>query len=239
MREHARPVADASRVLRGFAALVLALIALPSMASAQVAGSIALASTDTFRGETTAGDDPALILSANLDSESGFFAGATASLAAGERDPRVTSSAQYAGYALRRGETSFELGVVHRDYHDMTDEAYRKHFFEGFVGVAHKGMKLRFYVSPDYLIDSRNSYYIEASAKLASFDDWTLQGRAGLALIPPDPGDTGTQDFQDFSLTLSRPVGKFALTFGLTGTNYPVIGTSGAVKPFVSLSRAF
>lgn len=242
MRERACRAGDRRRSFRchfAWVALFAALITAPQAAQAQLAGSIGIVSSDNFRGESTAGEDPALVLSGDLETPAGFFAGASASIAAGQRSPRITSASQYAGFALRRGETSFELGVIHRDYHDNTDTSYRRHFFEGFVGLAHRGMKLRLYVSPDYLVDSRNSYYVEATAKLAELDDWTLEGRAGLALIPPDPGETGTQDFQDFTLTLSRPMGKFNLALGLTGTNYPVIGSSGAVKPFVALSRAF
>lgn len=241
MQERARRAVDAGRISRFTVACALATIAFPALARAEPSAAITLTTSETFRGESTAGDDPALVLSANVDSDAGFFAGATASIAAGERDPRVAASSQYAGYALRDGETSFELAVVHRDYHDMTDEAYRRHYFEAFAGVARGSMKLRVYVSPDYLVDGRTTYYVEASARIARIEQWSLGVRGGLSLIPPDEGTgrSGLVDYEDWSVTLSRPVGKASLTLGVTGTNYPVIGRDGSARAFASLGFTF
>ncbi len=210
-------------------------------AAAQVAGNVSLASADMFRGETLSGNDPALSVAVNIDHSSGLFAGASITAAAGDRDPRITSATQYAGYALRKGETSLEVGVIHRDYGEMFDPAYRKHYFEGFVGVSHRSIRARIYVSPDYLQDGRTTYYGEVNVKLLQAGKWSLNAHAGLSLIPADldAEDQGMQDYEDWSVQISRPVGKFSVSLGVSGTNYPVFSENGRAKVFAVISRSF
>ena len=184
---------------------------LPAPARAQIAGNVTLSSADMFRGETLSGNDPALSLAVGIDHPSGLFAGASVTVAAGERSPRLTSSGQYAGYAVRSGEVSIEAGVVHRDYGEMFDTAYRKHYFEGFVGISRRSLRARIYVSPDYLVDGRTTYYVEINARLLKVGKWSLTAHGGLSLIPEDldAPRQGLRAYEDWSLEVSRPGGKF------------------------------
>lgn len=214
---------------------------LPHPALAQVAGSIALSSADMFRGESLSGDDPALSVAVSIDHSSGLFAGGSVTVTAGEHSPRFSSSSQYAGFAMRSGETSIEAGVIHRDYGDMFDTAYRKHYFEGFVGVSRRSLRARVYISPDYLVDGRNTYYGEVNLRILKVGKWSLNGHAGLAVIPKDldSPEHGMDTYRDWSLQVTRPVGKFSLSLSVAATNYPVFSENGRAKVVFAISRAF
>jgi uncharacterized protein (TIGR02001 family) len=226
--------------------LVTAVLSVP--AYAQVAVNVTLATSDIFRGESTSDDDGAASLEVAYDHPSGLFAGISLTVAGGEHDPHINGATQYAGYALRRGEISVELGVLHRDYDakSLVDDAYSPHYFEGFVGVIRRNLKLRLYVSPDYLRDGRTSYYGEANARLFKAGNWSINGHGGISAIPPDIGATGMQFYYDAGVQANRSVGKFALGLGIVTTSYPVFGPDNGSaffenKPrvFASLSRAF
>lgn len=226
---------------RGWSFLALVSLAVPAQAEAQVSGSIALASNEMFRGESVSGNDPALSLALSLDHESGLFAGASASVAAGSADPRLTYASQYAGYAIRSGAFSIETGVIHRSYDRVVDLDYRKDFFEFYAGVTRNSIKARLFVSPDYRRNSRASYYGEINARLVSIGNWALDGHAGVSLIPDDSqsGQGSWQTYRDWRLQVSRPVGKLFLSAGVAGTNYPVYSASGRARVFASASMAF
>ncbi len=233
----------ASRAARYPILLLIASAALvgPAPALAQLAGNVTLQSNQTFRGETISRDDPGIAVAISVDSDSGLYAGADASFAAGSGKPRFTAANQYAGYAIKRGALSLEAGVVHRNYGSMFDTAYRMRFFEFYAGASLRRIRLRVYVSPDYLIDGRTTYYIDSSAGLATISRWKIDGHAGLSLIPPDLTERRghLRSYVDWSLRASRPLGRFTFSAALTGTNYPVFSPSGKARYSASLSRAF
>lgn len=231
-----------------FASLAAAL-AFATPAHAQLAAHVSVDSNAMFRGETISDDDPAASIEASFDHESGFFAGASISFAAGQDDPRVVASTQYIGYSARRDRTSFEIGVVHRNYGsaNIADTAYRGDYFEGFVGVRRKNVNLRIYMSPNYLVDGSNTFYGDANVHIAKVGKWSFAGHGGLSVIPQDIGDPGGMRFYyDWRLSVSRPLGKFSAAAGIAGTNYPIFEVSKGTgffsnnpKVYFSISRAF
>ena len=194
-----------------------------------------------FRGESVSGDDPVLSAGISLDARHGLFAGASASVAAGKGQPRFNALVQYAGVALRRGEVSGELGLIHRSYDQVVDTGYRRDYFEGFAGVGYHAVRARIYVSPDYLVDGRASYYGEVNARIWSTGKWLLEGHSGLSLLPHDlsSGRHGLRNYQDWRLQLSRPLGAYFVSAAIAATNYPVYSPSGKASVTVSVSRAF
>lgn len=194
-----------------------------------------------FRGETISSSDPVIAASVSLDTRSGFFAGASASLALDTEVPRISSMVQYAGWARREGNMTLEFGVIHRSYARIVDTDYRRGFFEGFAGVGLGAVRTRMYVSPDYLRDGRASYYMEVNAPLLKHDKWRLEGHAGLSLIPFDKGTGrgGLRRYQDWRLTVTRPLGPLFLSLGVNGTNYPVYSETGRGRVFGSVAWAF
>jgi len=199
---------------------------------------VAVNSNAVYRGETISDDDPAITLAVGYDNPTGFYLGADASVAAGAHDPLLVASSQYAGYTFKSGKTSIEFGLVHHDYRELADVDYNAHYSEAFVGLRRGKARMRIYVSPDYLKDGGPSYYGEVEAQLLKVSQWSLQGRAGLSVIPS--GAPGAFDvYYDWSVQASRSLGKLDVGLGVTGSNYPVFGSSGSARFFASVSRAF
>jgi len=237
-------VADSARetrtaVLAGLAAM--GLLTLPSAARAQLAGSVALSSSEMFRGESISSSDPVIAAGVSYDSRSGVFAGASASLALNTEVPRISALVQYVGYAARSGELTTEVGLIHRSYARIADTDYRRGFFEGFAGVGYRGVRARLYVSPDYFVYGRASYYAELNARLLKVEAFRLEGHAGLSLIPYEPGAyrRGLRRYRDWRLQVSRPIGPLCVSLGVNGTNYPVYSDTGKARVFASISHAF
>jgi uncharacterized protein (TIGR02001 family) len=247
----------AGRATDGFPAGLLATVLsglslgdalLPTAAQAQFAGNVSLMTSEMFRGESTSGDDAAASLEISYDHASGLFAGASVTIAGGERSLHYNGSNQYVGYAWRQGETSLEFGAIHRDYAagSLFDEAYSPHYFEGFFGYARRNLRMRIYVSPDYLRDGGTTYYGEVNGRLAKMGQWSLNGHGGVSAVPADLGDTGMRFYYDWSLQANRALGGFALGLGIAATNYPVFGPDkgpgflqNSPRIFASISRAF
>lgn len=247
----------AGRAVKGFPAGVLAAVLrgfllggalLPTAAQAQFAGNVSLMTSEIFRGESTSGDDAAASLEISYDHVSGLFAGASVTIAGGESSLHYNGSNQYVGYAWRQGETSLEFGAIHRDYAagSLFDEAYSPHYFEGFVGYARRNLRMRIYVSPDYLRDGGATFYGEVNTRLVKLGQWSFNGHGGVSAIPADPGDTGMRLYYDWSLQANRALGGFALGLGIAATNYRVFGPDKGPgflqnnpRIFASISRAF
>lgn len=213
-----------------------------SAASAQVAANITVSSNQLFRGETISDDDPGITLAVSADLPHGLFAGADASFAGGSESPRLTASNQYAGVAFGLGgSASLELGAIHREYGPLYDDAYRRRYTELYAGVNLRRVHLRAYVSPDYLVDGRTTYYLELNARLATIREWNLEAHGGLSLIPHDLSDPDTSliSYEDWSLRASRKIGPFTFGMGLAATNYPVFGPTGRLRFSAQISRAF
>lgn len=232
------------------ACLMLAAVPIGATpAHAQIAANVILESNAVYRGETISADDPAITVDVNFDHPSGFFAGASYSVAAGANDPRMIANTQYGGFALRRGEVSVEVGAIRRDYGIpvLYDSDYRGHYVDGFVGASYRTMRVRFYVSPDYLVDGPATYYGDANALILSRRSWSISGHGGVYAIPPNTGQQGPVKFYyDWSLTISRPVGPFNASLTIANSNYPVFSASKGTglfsnKPRValSISKAF
>jgi uncharacterized protein (TIGR02001 family) len=217
-------------------------------AQADIAANITVATSDIFRGESTSDNDAATGLEISYDRPAGLFAGASVTFAGGQHDPHFNSATQYVGYALQRGETTFEMGVIHRDYaaRSVFDTEYSPHYFEGFVGVSRRRLLLRLYLSPNYLRDGRMSYYGEMSKMLLKSGKFSLFGLGGLTLLPPDSGQGGMRVYYDWKFQATRSLGRASVGLGIAGTNYPVFGPNNGAgfsqnKPriFASISRAF
>ena len=229
--------------------LVFCLFGFAETARAQIAANVILESNALFRGETISRDDPAVTIDVSYDHPSGFFAGASFSVAAGDHDPRMIANTQYGGFALRRGEVSLEVGAIRRDYdtHSLYDEDYHGRYVEGFVGASYRKIRARIYVSPSYLADRRNTFYGDVNALILQQGKWSLSGHAGLYAIPRQEGVEGpTRFYIDGSLTVARPIGSFNASLTVANSNYPVFSLSKGTRLFdnkprvaLSLSKAF
>ncbi|MFM9934895.1 MAG: TorF family putative porin [Novosphingobium sp.] len=220
---------------------IAALGAMAPAAHAQLAGSLAVSTNEMFRGESISSGDPVVAANISLDSRSGLFAGASASLALDADVPRISALVQYLGYAARSGEITAEVGLIHRSYARIIDIDYHRGFFEGFVGVGFRGVRARFYASPDYKIGGGASYYAEINAPLLKVEKFRLEGHAGLSLIPYENAyyRSRLRRYRDWRLQISRPIGPLFIAVGVNGTNYPVYSETGRARAYASISRAF
>lgn len=209
-------------------------------ASAQYAAGVTVATNQIFRGQSVSEDRPAASLALSFDHSSGAFAGASLSVGVGGDGPVLDANTQYVGYALRRGETSFELGAVRRAYRDLSDRDYARSYVEGFAGVTRGRTSARLFVSPNYYVrDDRLTFYGEVNTTLANVEDWSLNGHAGVSLVPGHGVGSGLRAYQDWKVDASRAVGKFFIAVGVAGTSYPVVAANGKPRLFAVVSRAF
>lgn len=244
MRGPAAPdTANALRWWKWFQPLTLVsavFVCWEAPACAQVAANVTLASNDIYRGRSLSADDPALTLAAGFDDPSGFYAGGSVSFAAGDRDARLSSSAQYAGYAWRNGRTSFEIGAIHRHHSDSLDPEYDKDFFEGYVGITRGKSNLRLYLSPDYIPGGRISAYASLNTEIASIEEWSLAGHAGLALKPDNDGfSDGYHAEVDWSLSVGRAFGDFSFSAGIADSTDSDPAPYDGPLLFAKVSRVF
>lgn len=236
--EHIRP----ARRLRLFALFVVSATSflIGDPVHAQAAANATLSSNEVYRGRSLSADDPALTIALGIDDSSGFYAGGSVSVSAGEQDLRVSSFSQYAGYAWRGDRTSFEIGVIHRHHSDSLDPEYSKDFFEAYVGATRGKTSARLYVSPDYIPGDRLSAYASLNTELVRMDDWSLAGHAGLALKPS--AGTGSHKYHsevDWSLSVGRPFGEFNVSIGVADSTDSDPAPFDGPLAFISISRAF
>lgn len=201
---------------------------------------MAVTTNEIFRGQSTSGDDPAAALAVSYDHPSGLFAGGSLSLAVDGDGPRLASSTQYAGYAIRRGKTSLEVGAVHRDYRRVYDRAYHPDYVEFFAGVTRRRTNIRLFASPDYSRRGGTNFYGEINTALVDVEKWSVNGHLGLSFLPRHGGGySSLRAHPDWKVDASRAVGPFFLAVGAAGTSYPVTAPTGQTRLFASVSRAF
>lgn len=208
-------------------------------AHAQVAGNITLSSSELFRGESLSDDSPVLRGAAAIDLPGGLFAGATLSLAQREGGLRAVAASQYAGWATRRGEVSFETGVIHRHYRLLADADYRPDYVELFAGVTKGHGRVRLSVSPDYVRSGRASYYLDGGLRLFQLVGVGFDGHAGLSLIPDAHHGQRLERYVDAGVDAGRAVGGFAITMSLAWTNYPVFAGGNGPRFAASIGKSF
>lgn len=204
---------------------------------AQVAANATLASNDIYRGRSQSADDPALTLALGLDDPGGFYAGGSVTFAAGEQDPRISSHAQYAGYAWRSGRASFDVGIIHRHRGDTLDPEYADDYFEGYVGLTRGKTSIRAYVSPDYIPGGRLSGYVSLDSQVATIADWSLTGHVGVALKPQEAADYHAE--ADWSLRAGRSIGQFNFSVGIADSTDSDPSPFDGPLVFAEISRAF
>jgi uncharacterized protein (TIGR02001 family) len=204
-----------------------------------VAGNLAIASNELFRGDSLSDESPVLRGALSIDLPAGFFAGGSLSLAQREAGVRAIASSQYAGWAVRTGQVSIEAGAIHRHYTLIVDHDYRPDYVEVFAGVSGGKARLRLSVSPDYLRSGRVSYYGDAGIRLFRLRGVAFDGHAGLSLIPDGARANRLVPYVDASVDASRPLGPFTVTATLAWTNYPVFSASNGPRFAASIGKSF
>ena len=191
---------------------LLAALLLPCAATAQVSGSVAIATEYLYRGLQSSSGEPVAQFGLAYDSPDGWYAGAfaTRALTAPTKAGR-TLSMVYAGYARQFGQDwSLDSGVA---IHMARNDAYD--YDEAYIGLGWKRIMGRMSYSPDYDGRGTRTLYTEvnASHRLAASLDAVLH--VGYLAGMPVPADGGIGRRLDASIGLASVEGDWRLQVAL------------------------
>lgn len=167
-----------------------------SVAQAQLAIDLGLASDNEFRGNSLSRGDPVASFSLDADSRAGWFAGAFVSQAHfshysyNRSGPQVVADAGFA-HAIQAG-WSWEAGVTS----SMFPNASGYDYHEFFAGLANIDWSMRLYISPDYYGRGFHSQYVEFDYTHPLGERFRLLTHVGVqhASVPLADASTTTYD---------------------------------------------
>jgi len=177
----------ASRHGRMLACAIAALLLSPG-ARAQFSATISADSDYRFRGVVLNGSRPTVRLTGNFDTESGWYAGASASRAQIAQGDRYAQLVGYGGYAIRAFEgRSWDLGATYS--HFFGDTAYD--YGELYTGLVSERWSLRLNYSPDYYGRNVQTAYLDASGHVPLDNFLRLAAHVGLMVPLTSRGGAG------------------------------------------------
>lgn len=196
-------------------------------AHAGTAGSVAVSTQDIYRGDQASNGDPVVTLGAHHETLGGLYLGGTVTVAiGGDIGTRLSSGTQYAGYSVKRGGTTFDIGVIHRTFRSDYSDEYAPDFTEVYAGITRGKLTARVFLSPSY-VPGRFSVYTEADAEVFESHGWSLTGHAGLRLTSTGGPPINTETTKlDYAVRVEKSVGRLAFGSTLTG-----VATKDGVEP--------
>jgi uncharacterized protein (TIGR02001 family) len=209
-------------------ALICALLMIVPRAHAQVSGSVAVESDYRLHAYSVTGNHPAVTAQISWDDPTGFYAnGAVIGSLTENGDPDVAGAIANVGMAVKAsGNLSLDGGYLRRQY--LHSDYFRQkstfHTDELYVGAVFHGLAYHVYYSPDYLGYHVTTLYHEVAGGLPLPGKLQLTGRAGLILYLDAPPQWHLKSDYDWSVGLTRPVGRVSLNLMLDG------GRSGLVR---------
>jgi uncharacterized protein (TIGR02001 family) len=157
---------------------------LSCVAWGQVSGSATIDSDYRFRGVSLSDSKPSLRLDANLDTQSGWYAGAAATQARGPGGDPYAQLLGYGGYVRPIADgRSVELGA---SYSHFANKGFLD-FGEAYAGLLSDSWSLRMNFSPGYFGRHVQTIYLDASGRWRLGERARLFGHAGL--LAPVAGD--------------------------------------------------
>lgn len=195
--------------------LAIGLIACSSAApvAAEVGLTASIVSDARFRGYSLSEGRPVATFDFAYDDASGFYAGAGASgvLRRGG-EPAPFALQVDGGYAKQlRSGTTVDFGISHSSYAHYSSSSRGTSLTEIYAGVARGALSSRISMSPAYFERGRWTAYGEVNANVGAGGGWTVDGHVGTLVSLRSPaGESYRPDF-DWSLGLSRQVGRVSL----------------------------
>jgi uncharacterized protein (TIGR02001 family) len=201
----------------GIALTAGAILASASPANAQVGTAISLFSDYRFRGYSLSDSRPAAILDLSYDASTGFYAGASGSIAFAKEGIKPLGLQVNSGYArqLRSGLT-LDAGVIHSTYSHYSGVNTDRSYTEMYVGLAGKWLFTRVAVSPDYF-GAGVTGHGEVGAQFALTKSLRATANVGL-LVPLSHADYRqiSKPQYDLRLGLDQTLGKVTLHAAVT-----------------------
>nr|MCV4209179.1 TorF family putative porin [Roseomonas sp. SXEYE001] len=208
-----------------------------------------------FRGVSQTRDRPAVQGSIDIQHTTGFYVGAFISNVAFLGTNARQEVDAMAGWRTTIAGVSIDLGGIAYTYPGYSNPAgsglYDLQYFELAVKASYEvssaPMPIKvlaaFNYSPNYQLETGNSFYVEGGLEIGLPHDLTLAGRAGYQWIQNNTR-WGAPDFANWNVTLSYKFSDFVFTAGYYDTNLSRSGCFGAQKicdarAMISLSRTF
>lgn len=200
---------------RAFVALAAApLLASAAPASAQVSGSVVLATDDRFRGVSMSHGEPVATAEVSYDTTSGAYLGASATVGLGQESAGLVNVSGNLGFALRLNPAlSLDVGMVHSRYSEYGYAKGETHYTEVYLGAQARDFSAYVRYSPDYFQSGAATVYAEAATSVEPAPGWLVSAHTGL-LIRVSGYAEGPDTTVDWSLGLTRRTGP--IDIGLT-----------------------
>jgi uncharacterized protein (TIGR02001 family) len=209
-------------------------VAAAGAAHAQIAVSAAVESDYRFRGSSLTDSRPAGSLNFAYDHASGFYAGATALVAATRHEGLESLGfIEYAGVVKRvMPEVAVDVGVTNYDLKRYAGaRTVEFDYVEAYAGLVTRNATLRGAFSPNYLRPGAHTLYLDFSGAVHPWEKWRLFGHAGL--FAPANGEARRLGFRrryDLRAGIAREFDKAQLSLAWT-TMWPRFGRPGAPGP--------
>lgn len=185
---------------------VIALGAAATISQAEVSATVTAASDYDFRGITQTARDPALSLSLDWASESGFYLGAWGSNV--DFGPDAESDLEIDIYGGFRGsfndDTSYDIGFAQYTYQPGDDDV---DFTELYASLTYKAVTAKVWHAWDFGNTGDAASYFELNGALPLPNDFSLTLHSGYSF-----GDywKGSEYF-DYSIGIAKDIGNFSL----------------------------
>jgi len=200
-----------ARCLLGSAALALACAA-----HAQVAGTLALASSNRYRGMGTGDAGPVLRASVMADLPAGAYGGVSGLWRT--RDAGLASAEAMVGWSGRLDALPPDWGwdvALHRAHYES---AGGKDFTDAMLGVLGPGFTLRTWYAPHYFGGYTHAFYTELNASRAIDERWHAFGHLGwLHYGPAADYQARTPDRTDTLVGIGATLSRWELQLARDG----------------------
>jgi uncharacterized protein (TIGR02001 family) len=190
-------------------------------AQCQMGVGLSVESDYLFRGVSLSNEKPNLRLSLAYDHSTGWYAGAAATRAEQNSQPRQYQVLAYLGYARRwLAALSWEVGATAAHFTgDSGDSYYGKgsdndDYGEVYTGLISERWNLRAYYSPNYYGNRQRTTYLELNGGLPLDPPMRLVGHLGaLTGLGADTQEGTRRVRYDIRLGLARSVGAWDAQF--------------------------
>lgn len=196
---------------------VMAMLAAATAAQAgDLTSTVTVTSDYDFRGITQTAKDPALQASLDYAFGNGFSVGAWASnVDFGTGTDSNVELDLYGAYS-KSYDSGFNwtAGFTKYTYHPGGDHV---NTLEYFVGAGYQNFSTKYWYSSDFSNSGASAYYLEANYNQPLPKDFSLGLHA--AKSGGDYWDAAGLAYEDYSVSLSKPVGRFTASLKYAASN--------------------
>lgn len=187
-----------------FAAVALA--AATATAHAEVSSTVTVASDYDFRGITQTARDPALQISLDWASESGFYLGAWASNVdfgeGAKSDAEVDLLGGFRGSI--NDDTAYDIGIAHYTFQPNDDDV---DFTEAYASLTYQAVTAKYWYAWDFGNSGSAASYLELNGALPLPNDFSLTLHGGYSAGEYWEGE----EYFDYSIGIAKEIGNFSV----------------------------